>query len=171
MTVRFASIALVPCLFISCQPDGARTVKSRQCDSCDEVKSFFKPLRVGMSKSEVERHFPAFEPISVLTDRSQFRPGGTVELANGASISFAFDADDRIFYLSTKDPRVPLPRDVEIGSTFAFVRQQFPLCEEKFLPGFGNLIEICPDVWLGDPSLVELKRDEGVIKWVSLCSF
>lgn len=157
-------------LFSACIQKDKIAMRSTDCNLCEKTQSYLLPLQLGMTKNEVAEKFPSYEPILDCTHAAELSPGVKVSLRNGASVLLAFDKNNKVFSISTSDAGIPLPAQVQMGQAYGVVIRKFPTCEVRDLRGYGEMLKICPHVWLGFTSVSEIGRNERPLRWVVLRS-
>lgn len=137
----------------------------------DLVRNMLEPMELGMPRTRVAELFPDYKKLGVIVTPSQAEPGGEIVLANGVSVSFALDENDRVFYLAVDDPRIRLSGDVGVGTTFKEAKARFAKRRIAVLPGYGTLVNVCPNGWLafwGETG--DLPSDDTKARWIEFRS-
>ncbi len=129
------------------------------------------PLRLGMTREEVERLFPESGRRDgmftlKLVHPAAMIPGGEIILPNGVSVSYALEGE-RICYLSTRSPLVTLDEGLSVGTSSKRVLEVAGVDQALLLPGYGHYVKVSrrASVWFKPIYHGEMTETEPVA-WI-----
>lgn len=134
----------------------------------NQVEELFAPLHLGLSRKEVRALFPDYQECLILVQPSQLASGGEVLLTNGIVAQFAFNQQDVVDFVSSKDTRVRLANGVGVGSNYGAV---VAVCTDSVvvrLDGYGTMVQVSHCVQLGLGCTSDEPKPDSVIEWIEL---
>ena len=136
----------------------------------DGVVNHLAPLKLGMTRAEVERAVTVSEALQVLASPASFAEAVRAKLVSGVEAVVMFDDGDLVFCIQVEDGSIRFSGSIGVGSTWSEVRKIYPNATAFDFLGYGFLLRVARDTWIvfpfDSPKSGDGLQDEARVVWI-----
>ena len=136
----------------------------------DGVVNHLAPLKLGMTRAEVERAVTVSDAGLFLSSPGSFAEGVRAKLVSGAEAVVMFDDGDLVFCIRVKDESIRFSGSIGVGSAWSEVRKIYPNATAFERKGYGFVLRVARDTWIvfpfDSPKSGDGLQDEVRVEWI-----